>query len=126
MMERKRIEMPRAAEMPDMEIHGGPRVDKYHVGIVAMLPEPLRTNNFFRIHYLDLSVYPDRITNRAKSTATEQVCQPRFDFFHNARALIDERGIKFDHRRAGSDVQPCVLGAADAANADDRDFSASV
>src|ERR1700722_13324113 len=126
MMKREGIEVPRAAKMPAVEILGGPRVNEYHVSVVAMLAEPLRINNFFRIHYLALSVYPDRITNRAKSTATEQVCQPRFDFFHNARTLIDERGIKLDHRRAGSDVQPCVLGAADAANADDRDFSASV
>ena len=62
--------MPRAAQMPAVEILGRPRVDEDHVGVVAMLPEPLRINNFFRIHYLDLSVYPDRITNRAKSAST--------------------------------------------------------
>jgi hypothetical protein len=35
-----------------------------------MLPEPSRVDNFFRIHVLDLSVYPHRFTNRTKSAAT--------------------------------------------------------
>src|SRR5216684_1705139 len=60
MMKRKRIEMPRAAQMPRVEILGRPRVDEDQIGVVAMLPKPSRINNFFRIHFfrihcLDLS-----------------------------------------------------------------------
>ena len=70
MMEWERIEMPRAGKMPGVEILGGSRVDEDHAGVVAMLPEPSRVDNFFRIHVLDLSVYPHRFTNRTKSAAT--------------------------------------------------------
>ena len=52
MMKRERIEMPRAAQMPAVEILGRPRVDEDHARIVAMLPQPLRIDNFFRIHFL--------------------------------------------------------------------------
>ena len=78
MMKWERIEMPRAGQMPGVEILGRARVDEDHAGVVAMLLEPSRVDNFFRIHVLDLSIYPDCFTNRTKSVATEQVRQPMF------------------------------------------------
>ena len=75
---------------------------------------------------LYLSVYPDRFSNGTKSAAAEQVRQSQFDRLDHAGAFVDERGVKLDQGRAGADVQPCILGRRDAADADDRDFSASV
>ncbi len=82
--------------MPGVEILGRTRVDKDQIGVIAMLPEPSRIDNFFsffRIHWLDLSVYSDRFTNRTESTAMEQVRQSRRDSLDHARTLVDERGV---------------------------------
>src|SRR5208282_923667 len=124
--------------MPGVEIRRGPRVDKDRIGVVvaAMLAQPSRIDQqscfsgLFLIQIASaaraLSVYSDRFANRTKSTATEQVCQSRFDFLRHAGAFVDERGVKLDERSAGADVQPRILSGGDSADADDRDLPAGV
>src|SRR5208282_1280602 len=112
--------------MAGVKILGGPRGDEDHTGVVAMLAEPSRVDNFFRIHCLDLSIDPYSFTNRTKSVAAEQARQSRLDSLDHRRAFVDETCVKLDQRRAGADVQPRVFGGSDAADADDRDFAAGV
>ena len=121
--------MPRAAKVTAVEILGRPRVDKDHVGfvVVAMLPEPSRVD----------TIFSDAIASTYRSIPTaspiernpsrrSKSASPALILLDHARAFVDERGVKFDQRRARPDVQPCVLGAADAADADDREFSVGV
>src|SRR5208282_6354062 len=58
--------------------------------------------------------------------AAEQVRESRVDSVRHARAFVDEPGVKLDHRRAGADMQPRILGAGDSSNADNRDLPAGV
>src|SRR5690348_14977647 len=68
----------------------------------------------------------DRVVNRAKTLAPQQVPQLGFHLSDESRSLVDEAGVKLDQARAGLDMAERVVGARDAANADDRQLAASM
>src|ERR1700687_830886 len=63
------------------------------------------------------SIDSNDIANRAESPALEQVGQPRLDSGDQRRALVDKTGIQLDHRGAGADVPPRIVGARNSADA---------